>query len=96
MSTPDTERAPGEGRHEEHNRHRKSSAPRAVTQVIDAHVRRHAMFCARCKAVLEGSGSWCPDGERLAEEARRHAERRKSVTAEDRARRRELERWGAR
>jgi hypothetical protein len=38
MTTPDTERAPGEGRHEEHNRHHESSAVRRSWQAYLDHL----------------------------------------------------------
>ncbi|TAM56798.1 MAG: hypothetical protein EPN53_01050 [Acidobacteria bacterium] len=59
-------------------------------------MRDHAERCPPCAQALRGGGKLCSDGERLAEDARRHYERGKHITAEDRARRRELERWGPR
>ena len=86
MRSPDEERVPGKGHPEDHNNHHHLNAPRRVCpSVLDTRVRLHVARCAACTAALATGGELCPDGERLAHEAARHAERTRPSTTKTQA-----------
>jgi hypothetical protein len=97
MRPPETGAPARERGHQDDTDQAHSNATAPTAQVrLDSRIRAHAARCAICAHALAAAERLCRDGERLAEAASRYAERRKHVTGEARARRRDLERWGAR
>jgi hypothetical protein len=83
MRRPSTKREPLAGGSEKLQPHTDlPPARRACQAVLDNRARLHVARCAACTAALATGGELCSDGERLANEAARHAERTRPSTTE--------------